>query len=154
MNITRRAGLVVSAAILVFLASGIVAQTEQEGPTFSIVSASHRAQGEKCDVAVIVRNLGNQAGVATLTVERLRSKCLKFDENYCGENPAPRGEECTPPCLDYKIDTLGKETAKSHSIGAGREETIHVKVPNEECELVLTVKPSRGLGYGIEIRKR
>lgn len=139
--------LILSTLSAVLLAALAVAQEKKEAH-FSIVSATYRPGV----LVVVVKNEGDQPGVATVSVHRERSRCVEEDADYCRQNPPAAGETCVPPCLRYETSDLGTETGKSDMVASCREATVSVAVPAEEAYAEITVKPGSGLAFGAEIR--
>lgn len=144
----RRRRFVIPAAATFFLilAFAAVAQ-EKKGAQFSVVTASYGG-GE---LTIVVKNEGDEAGDAKLTVHRELMRCVEQDAEYCKENPSA---DCVAPCRKYETKDLGTETASVPTTASCKEATVQVKVPAEEAYAEITVEPGSRLGFGIEIKPR
>lgn len=134
------------------LAAVVVAQ--ERDARFSVISAQFRATGDKGVLSIVVKNEGDLAGTATVTVRRELSWCAEEDTNWCLEHPAAPGETCVTPCKRYETRLLGVDEATTSSIDSCKEQTLEIIVPNEEAYAEIRVVPGGRLGFGVEIRPR
>lgn len=145
----RRRTLVILALTLVAgfsLAIPALAQ-ESKPAQFTVVSASYHGG----ILSIVVKNEGDEAGKAKLSVHRERMRCLEEDTDYCKQNPS---EGCVAPCKKFETKDLGTETAEGPTVESCKEAKIEVKVPDEEAYAEIRVEPGNRLGFGIEIKPR